>query len=63
MTYLYSDCPICRATIIDPNKKNCDKCGWILEIESLLNPQIYDSLLKWAIQYYDRVQNLEGRSK
>jgi len=63
MAYLYSDSSICSTTIIDRTKEDCDKCGWILEIESLLNPQIYDSLLKWAIQYYDRVQNLEGRSK
>ena len=63
MAHLHSACPICNTTIIDCTKENCHKCGWILEIEGLLNPKIYDSLLNWATQCYDRVQNLEGKSK
>jgi hypothetical protein len=63
MPHSHSACPICSTIIQDPTKEECDKCGWILKTEDLLDPRIYNLLLDWAIEYYERVRELEGRGK
>jgi hypothetical protein len=56
-------CPVCNTTLQDDIREECDKCGWILKTESLLDIKTGSSLLNWAIRYYDKVVELEGRSK
>jgi hypothetical protein len=63
MAHSHSACPVCSNIIQDLTKEDCDQCGWILETENLLTLKVYDSLLEWAIRYYERVKELEGRSK
>jgi hypothetical protein len=63
MAHLHSACPICSNIIQDRTKEDCDQCGWILVTEDLLFPKIHNSLIEWAIRYYERVKELEGRSK
>jgi hypothetical protein len=63
MVHSHSACPICSTKIEDRTKEDCDKCGWILETESLLSPRIHNSLLDWGIRYYERVKELENRGK
>ncbi len=63
MAHSHSACPVCSNIIQDRTKEDCDRCGWILETENLLSSKVHDLLMEWAIRYYERVQELEGRSK
>ena len=63
MAYLNSTCPVCNTDIQDRNKEECDRCGWLLKIDNLLEPKIYDLLLDWSIKYYDKARELESRGK
>ncbi len=62
MAHLYSNCPICN-TVQNCNQEECDQCGWLLKIDNLLEPRIFDLLLDWSVKYYDRVRELESRGK
>lgn len=63
MAYSHPTCPVCNTEIQDSIKEECDRCGWLLKINNLLEPKIYDSLLNWSIKYYDRAKELESRGK
>jgi hypothetical protein len=63
MAHLYSNCPICNTEIQDCTKEECDRCGWLLKIDNLLEPRLYDLLLDWSLKYYDRARELESRGK
>lgn len=63
MAHSYPNCPICNTEIQNRTKEECDRCGWLLKIDTLLEPRIYDLLLDWSIKYYDRAKELESRSK
>jgi hypothetical protein len=59
----HSTCPICSNTIKDHTREDCDNCGWILKIENLLEPRIYDLLIDWSGKHYDKAKELESRSR
>ena len=63
MEHSQNACPVCNTILQDDTREECDKCGWILKAESLLDIRTGSSLLNWAIRYYDKVVELEGRSK
>jgi hypothetical protein len=63
MEHSHNACPVCNNTLQDNTQEECDKCGWILRTESLLDTKTGSSLTNWAIRYYDKVVELEGRSK
>jgi hypothetical protein len=63
MEYSHNACPVCNTILQEDTREECGKCGWILKTESLLDIRSGSSLLNWAIRYYDKVVELEGRSK
>lgn len=63
MEHSQNTCPVCNTILQDNTQEDCDKCGWILKTESLLDTKTGSSILNWAIRYYDKVVELEGRSK
>jgi hypothetical protein len=63
MEHSQNTCPVCNTILQDNTQEDCDKCGWILKTESLLDTKTGSSILNWAICYYDKVVELEGRSK
>jgi hypothetical protein len=63
MEHSHKACPVCNTILQDDTREECDKCGWILKTESLLDTKTGSSLINWAIRYYDKVVELEGRNK
>ncbi len=63
MEHSHNACPVCNNTLQADTREDCDKCGWILKTEGLLDTKTGSSLINWAVRYYDRVVELEGRSK
>jgi hypothetical protein len=63
MAHSYSNCPICNTEVQERTKEECDRCGWLLKIDNLLEPRIYDLLLDWSVKYYDKARELESRGK
>ena len=63
MVHSHQACPVCNTPIQDDTREECDKCGWILKTESLLDTQTGSSLINWATRHYDKIVELEGRSK
>lgn len=63
MEHSHNACPVCNNKLQDDTREECDKCGWILKTEGLLDIKTGSSVLNWAIRYYDKVVELEGRSK
>jgi hypothetical protein len=61
MGHSHSTCPICNNPIQDRSLEQCDRCGWTLAVESLLEPKYYDLLLDWGSRSYDRIFELESR--
>ncbi|WP_373538643.1 hypothetical protein [Chamaesiphon sp.] len=53
-----SACPICRKIIKDSDQDKCDQCYWLLNTENLLNSEICNSLIEWAIYHYQRADDL-----
>ena len=63
MEHSQNACPVCNTILQENIQEDCDKCGWILKAESLLDTKTGSSVLNWAIRYYDKVVELQGRSK
>ena len=63
MAHSHQACPVCNTPIQDDTREECDKCGWILKTESLLDLKTGSSLIDWAVRYYHKVEELEGRSE
>jgi hypothetical protein len=63
MAHSHSACPICDTTIKDRTREDCDQCGWIIEIEGVLNTRIYDLLVDWGLRHYEKVKELESRGR
>jgi predicted nucleic acid-binding Zn ribbon protein len=63
MEHSHNACPVCNTILQDNTQEECDKCGWILRAENLLDVRTGSLVLNWAIRYYDKVMELEGRSK
>jgi hypothetical protein len=61
MAHSQSSCPICRKVIKDPKQEKCDQCYWVLNIENLLDSQIRNSLVEWAICHYQRAEELDRK--
>jgi hypothetical protein len=52
MPQITSNCPICDTLIQGINLDRCAKCGWVIGIDRLLQPQIQDELRTWGRHYY-----------
>ena len=63
MEHSHKACPVCNTPIQDDIREECDKCGWLLKTESLLDLKTGSSLIDWAVRYYHKVEELEGRSE
>jgi hypothetical protein len=63
MAHFHSNCPICNNQIQDRSLEKCDRCDWILVVESVLDPRHYDMLLDWGSRSYEKISELEGRGK
>jgi hypothetical protein len=63
MAHLPSTCPICNTIVEDISKGKCNQCDWRLDTENLLDSNIRNSLLEWAICHYQRVRELEHKQK
>jgi hypothetical protein len=63
MEHSHNVCPVCTTAFQDNTKEECDRCGWLVKIDNLLDPRIYDLLLDWSVKYYDRAREIESRGK
>ncbi len=62
MAHSHSYCPVCNHQIQDLSSEKCDKCGWIIAVESRLESKYYDLLSDWGARYYEKIIELEGRN-